>query len=103
MNTEGKEIHNFVFSDDMIIYVENLKKKTNKQKKPSKTPGHTAIFKMDNQQEPTVYHRELCLKLCGSLDGRGVWGRINTCICMAESLCYPPETITTLLNGYIPT
>ena len=32
MNTEGKEIHNFVFSDDMIIYVENLKQ-TKKQKK----------------------------------------------------------------------
>ena len=25
--------------------------------------------------------------LCGSLDGRGVWGRINTYICMTESLC----------------
>ena len=24
---------------------------------------------------------------CGSLDGRGVWGRMNTCICMAGSLC----------------
>ena len=34
---------------------------------------HTAIFKMDNQQGPTVQHRELCSVLCGSLDGRG-WG-----------------------------
>ena len=40
--------------------------------------------------------------LCGSLDGRGVWGRMDTCICMAESLCCPPETITTLLIGYTP-
>ena len=24
------------------------------------------------------------------------------CICMAESLCYPPETITTMLTGYNP-
>ena len=39
---------------------------------------------------------------CGSLDGRGVWGRMGTCTCMIESLCYPPETITTLLIGYIP-
>ena len=38
--------------------------------------------------------------LCGSLDGRGVWGRMDTCVCMAESLCYPPEAITTLLIGY---
>ena len=39
--------------------------------------------------------------LPGSLDGRGVWGRVDTCICMAESLCCWPETITTLFTGYI--
>ena len=32
--------------------------------------------------------------LCDNLDGRGVWGRMDTCICMSEFLCYPPETIT---------
>ena len=33
--------------------------------------------------------------LCGHLDGGGggVWGRMDTCICMAKSLCCPPETI----------
>ena len=41
--------------------------------------------------------------LCGSLDGRGVWGRMDTRICMAESFCSSPETITTLLIGYTPT
>ena len=35
-----------------------------------------------------------------SLDGRGVWGRMDARICMAESLCCPPETILTLLIGY---
>ena len=40
--------------------------------------------------------------LHGSLDGRGVWGRMNTCICMAESVCYSPETITALLISYTP-
>ena len=40
--------------------------------------------------------------LHGSLDGRGVWGRMDTCICMAESLHWPPEAITTLLIGYTP-
>ena len=35
-----------------------------------------------------------------SLDGRGVWERIDTCICIAQSLCYSPETITALLIGY---
>ena len=45
---------------------------------------YTAILKMDNEQVPTVQHRELSSMLCGSLDGRGVWGRMDTCICMAE-------------------
>ena len=29
-------------------------------------------------------------------------GRMDTCVCRAESLCCPPETITTLLIGYTP-
>lgn len=29
-------------------------------------------------------------------------GRMNTCICSAESLCSSPETIIMLLIGYIP-
>ena len=57
---------------------------------------HTATFKMDNQQGPAVQHGVLCSVLRGSLDGRGVWGRMNTCLCMAESLCYSPETVITL-------
>ena len=40
--------------------------------------------------------------LCGSLARREVWGRMDTCLCMAETLCSPPETITILLIGYIP-
>ena len=39
--------------------------------------------------------------LRGSLEGRGVWKRRDTRMYMAESLCCPPETITTLLMGYI--
>ena len=38
----------------------------------------TLIFKMDNQQGPTVQHRELCSMSCGSLGGRGVWGKTDT-------------------------
>ena len=55
---------------------------------------------MDNQQGPIVQHREFCSMLCGSLDERRVWGRVDTCICMAESLCCTPETIPTLLIHY---
>ena len=58
------------------------------------------IFKMDNPQGPTVQHSELCSMLTGSLDGRGLWEKRDTCECMAESLCCPPETATSLLIRY---
>lgn len=35
---------------------------------------HGAIFKTDNQQNPIVYHMELCSWLCASLDGRRIGG-----------------------------
>ena len=44
---------------------------------------------------------ELFSTLCGSLEGSGVWGRMDTCLCMAESLCYSPEIITALLICYV--
>ena len=41
--------------------------------------------------------------LCGRQEGRVVWGRMDTCnVCMAESFCCPPETVTTLLISYSP-
>ena len=40
--------------------------------------------------------------LCASLDERGLWGRMDTRICMAESLHCSPETITILLIVYTP-
>ena len=64
--------------------------------------GHTAVFNMENQQGPAGQHRELCSVSCRSLDGRGVWGRMDTCPCLAESLRCPPETITSLLISYSP-
>ena len=39
--------------------------------------------------------------LWGGLDGRGIWVRMDTCICMAESLPCSPETITTLLVNWL--
>ena len=44
----------------------------------------------------------LCSMLCGILDGRGIWGRTDTFIWMAESLWCPFETVTTLLIRYTP-
>ena len=40
--------------------------------------------------------------LYAHLDGREFWGRIDTYICMPESLRYSPETTNTLLIGYTP-
>jgi len=36
------------------------------------------------------------------LDGRGVWGRMDTCIPMAESLGCSPETVIALFISYTP-
>ena len=41
--------------------------------------------------------------LCVSLDGKGLWGRMDTCICMAKTLHCSLKTITTLLIHYTPT
>ena len=49
---------------------------------------HTAIFKIENQQGPTVWYRELCSILCNNLNGQ----RIDTRVCITESLCCTPET-----------
>ena len=45
---------------------------------------------------------ELYSMLCARLDERGAGRRMDTCLCMAESSSYPPETITTLLISYTP-
>ena len=47
---------------------------------------HNSCIQMDNQQGPFTQHMGLYAILCGSLDGRGVWGKMDTCMCMAESL-----------------
>ena len=45
---------------------------------------HTAVFKMDNQQALTVQHMELSAM---DLPGwEGCWGKMDTCLPMAESL-----------------
>ena len=41
----------------------------------------------------------LCSPMDCSLPGSSVHGRMDTCIRMTESLCCPPETITTWLIG----
>ena len=43
---------------------------------------------------------ELYSVLWGSLDGSGVWGRMDSCICLVEFLHCSYETTTTLFTGY---
>jgi len=43
---------------------------------------------------------ELCSMFMSLEEGRGVWRRMDTCICMAETLGYLPDTITALLFDY---
>ena len=54
-------------------------------------------------QGACVRRRERCSMSCGSLAGSGVWGWMDACAHMAESLCCSPETSTTLLTGYTST
>ena len=44
---------------------------------------------------------ELCSMSCDRLGGRGIWGRMDECVYMAESLLCS-ETVTALLISYIP-
>ena len=48
---------------------------------------YTLIYLKWITNKTIVWHLELCSMLCASLDGRGVWGRMDTRIRMAESLC----------------
>ena len=59
---------------------------------------------MDNQPHTVCVYstRNSAQYYVASLDGRGVLGRMDACVCMAESLCCSPEIITTLLIGYTP-
>ena len=56
-------------------YKFNQKKRRGRKVVVVTPKGFKHIFKMDNRPGPTVQHRELCSRLCGSPDGRGVWGR----------------------------
>ena len=55
-------------------------------------------LKMFVQKTPV----EILLVSERALNGREVWGRMDTRTCVAKSLCCPPETIT-LFISYTPT
>ena len=48
---------------------------------------YTLIYLKHNQQGPTHFIAQgTLLNIMWHLDGKGVWGRMDTCVCMAESL-----------------
>ena len=61
--------------------------------------GHTTVFRMKTPQGPRAQHRGHCSMSSGSLGGRGVWGRVDTCnVWLSPSA---PEAITKLLISYL--
>ena len=61
---------------------------------------HTLLYLKQVTKKDLLYkHMKLCSMLCGSLYVSGVWGRMDTCICMSEFLSLP-KIITTLLISY---
>ena len=54
---------------------------------------------MDDQQGPTEQHRNSAQYYVAAWMG-GEFGEMDISICMAESLCCSPETITTLSINY---
>ena len=58
-------------------------------------------FKIGNLEGPTVWHMKLCSVLCGSLNGMGLGGGVDACICMAKSLHCSPDAITTLFVNHL--
>ena len=55
---------------------------------------------IDSSEE--VFNINIIIYVCGSLDRRRVWGRMDACVCMTKSLCYTPETIPTLFTSHTP-
>ena len=59
------------------------------------SPKPNSLLSFEVSFQSGLWHVELCSLLCGRLNGRVVWGRMDACVCMAESLYYSPEATTT--------
>ena len=60
---------------------------------------YTLLYLERLNNKDLLYSTGNSAHLWGSLDGRGVWESRDTCVCIAQFLCCPPETTTTLLIG----
>ena len=57
----------------------------------------TDMYTLLYLKQITNYIAQGTLPLCNNLNGKRIRKRTDTCICITESLCYTPETNTTLL------
>ena len=64
-----------------------------------KSPKHSLDQKKVSFTRTVYIAQGTPLNVMWQPGGKGVWGTMDTCICMPKSLCYAPETIT-LLTGY---
>ena len=63
---------------------------------------HTAVFKMDNQKDLLYSTGNSARRYAAALMGGEFGEEWIHVLCVAESLCCPPDTITTLFTDYIP-
>ena len=66
--------------------------------------GRQILYHLSHKRSPSTHspHSTWNSVLCACLDGRVVWERIDTFICLSESHHCSPETTIILLTGYIP-
>ena len=57
---------------------------------------HTLLYMRDDQQRPTVQHKNFYPIFWDNLYEKRFLERMNIYVCVTESLCYTPETNTTL-------
>ena len=67
-----------------------------KHPSPQKCLATSGSNKTQQVSQTTAELRE------ASRGSRGIWGRMDACVYMAESLLCSPETVTALLISYIP-
>ena len=48
---------------------------------------YTLLYLKRVTNKDLLYRTWNSAQCCGSLDGRIVWGRMDTCLCLAEFLC----------------
>ena len=63
---------------------------------------YTRLYLKWTTNKDLLYSKGSLLNVMWQPAGEGVLGRMDTCVCLAESLLCSPETITTLLIAYTP-